>query len=762
MAKFNVIKNNFLKGEYSPKAFGRTDLEEYIQGAEQLENVFGSAEGGVFKRRGSIYKTNQRNYTTGGVVQGTTTISAWHRTFGFRTSDGLQQIIQLSVGDGVGGWGNLSLLELAGNNVYAPSATTSATFYQVLPPTGFLPQPWSYVDSTAKLKAVRSKQVGDIIYFVHQEMPMWWIKKQVDGRFAVGSYAATIPGYASNSWQRMPYLDVNPDAAITMTPSATTGSGITITVATPGDSTVFRFTKQNIVNRVFKFSDGVAVATDYSPGSSQITANVLDDFSGIGATASWQVSAWGGTGSTSLADYPSAIEYHEQRLYTGGTRLEPNKIYASQSGDITEFSIAIGGSTAADSSFGVALSSTEEETIRWMSSGQSLFVGTDRAEYRLYGPDPQESISATNVGAIKETNTGSSELSNSIKIDNSVYFVDASGIKVREYIFNENENAYRANNVMRFSDHMTDKSFVARSDTPADVLFNQPARINEVHYSNSEDLMFLLDNYHGLTCVAVDRESGLFCPSYVKIGGSLTDSDFPKIHSCCVMPQDGENVFGDELFIMVERTVNSASKFTIEKIHLGKYFQSSLEPAYTSYNSASTGHLPIYVDGAVIRNASGTATSLSGLSHLEGESVSVLADGLYIGEKTVASGAITLDTAAQVIIAGLAYNAKVKTLRIDEGSLIGSAQRAIKRIDEVALRFFKTVHAYVGKDDTNIYEVNFREPGANPGDPIALFTGDKIVRPKTTWDRDGQIYVKSSKPYPMHLCAVIMRGETSD
>jgi len=776
MPKFNIIKNNFLKGEYSPRSKGRTDIEEYFQGAAEMTNVFGHVSGGAFKRRGSIFVTDQREISTNGVPGSDSDIDSKLRIFAFPTTDGRRQFIQIKINDDANPWGNIciSIENSIGDisTTVSPSSTSSDLFFNKSSASDFASEidinPWGRITDDDRLRSLVLTRIGDILWFSGKEVPLFWIKSD-DGVYTCGSYLTPPDGFITNIWESTPFRlnivtddtlanDVNPGVA---------GGAVTITETNNANRTI-----GSTDQRILRFNGGAVILTSVFSGGTA-SAIILDPFSASSATASWEYSSWGGVDGS--GSYPTALGFHEQRLYTGGTTSEPNKIYASETGDITQFALALGGSIVATSPFGIALSSTDLETIKWFSSGTSLFVGTDKSEYRLFGPDPQEAFSALNVSAIRETQTGSSDLSISVRIDNSLYFVDASAVKIREYVFNENENAFRSNNVMRFADHMTKKSFTARLSDLTEIEFSlarfrEVSQINEMYYSNTEDLLFLKDVYAGLTVVAVDRESALFCPTTLKLSGSLDDNDFPKIHSICILPRNpGYSPVGDQLYMVVERTINSSQKFTIEKIFLSQFAQEDLNPEFSSGLSSGPPDLPVYVDGAVLRVGSGTpTTTLSGLDHLEGEVLDILADGIFVGQKTVSSGSITLDTAATIIIAGLPMTATIQTLRLDAGSAFGAAgrdgtsQRAIKRIDEVMLRVSDTVHLNIGERLDNMQEINFRDPGANPGDPIALFTGDKLVKPRNTWNRDQKLFITSTKPYPMFLAALIFRGETND
>ena len=102
------------------------------------------------------------------------------------------------------------------------------------------------------------------------------------------------------------------------------------------------------------------------------------------------------------------------------------------------------------------------------------------------------------------------------------------------------------------------------------------------------------------------------------------------------------------------------------------------------------------------------ATTISGLSHLEGETVSVLADGATHPDKVVSSGSITLDRSASKVKVGLGYTSLLQTMRIDAGSQNGTSQGKTKRIYDITVRMFETIGVEVGPDLDNLERIQFR------------------------------------------------------
>ncbi len=141
-------------------------------------------------------------------------------------------------------------------------------------------------------------------------------------------------------------------------------------------------------------------------------------------------------------------------------------------------------------------------------------------------------------------------------------------------------------------------------------------------------------------------------------------------------------------------------------------------------------------------------TTVTGLSHLEGQTVKVWADGAIQSDKTVSSGQITLDSSSTVVQVGLGYTHKLKTLKISAGNPVGTPLGKIKRIYGLTFSFG------FGSSFDEITENDFRLV-SDPMDAAApLFTGDHFVQFPGDWSRDGRMVIESDDPAPFTLLAI--------
>jgi len=146
--------------------------------------------------------------------------------------------------------------------------------------------------------------------------------------------------------------------------------------------------------------------------------------------------------------------------------------------------------------------------------------------------------------------------------------------------------------------------------------------------------------------------------------------------------------------------------------------------------------------------------AISGLSHLEGESVTILADGAVHPAKTVASGAITLDYKATKVVAGLPFTHTYRSLKWDSGNPQGTAQGQIKRIKGVTLVLLESQIAHVGPTTANLIEVPFRTVSDAMNAAVPMFTGEKYVPFQGDHEIDSRVVIQSAAPAPFTLLAV--------
>jgi len=226
---------------------------------------------------------------------------------------------------------------------------------------------------------------------------------------------------------------------------------------------------------------------------------------------------------------------------------------------------------------------------------------------------------------------------------------------------------------------------------------------------------------------------------------------------------------GDEIMIrnVSGMTQLNGKGFTVANKTANTFELSGIDgTSYSTYTSGGDIHHAIdgsaysaYVSGGEARVR---VTSVSGLDHLEGETVKLLLEGATHPDKVVSSGAVTLDYSASKVHAGLAYTSDFETLRSNAGAADGTAQGKLNRIHRVIVRFFDTLGGYIGPDASNLDEITFRAAGDDMDTAVPLFTGDKEFEWEGEYSSDNHVFYRQTQPLPATILAVMPHQHTQD
>ena len=162
-----------------------------------------------------------------------------------------------------------------------------------------------------------------------------------------------------------------------------------------------------------------------------------------------------------------------------------------------------------------------------------------------------------------------------------------------------------------------------------------------------------------------------------------------------------------------------------------------------------------FVDGGGTYRGEET-TTISGLAWLEGQEVSVRADGAVLPTKTVTAGKIELDVPASVVHVGLPYTSDCKTLPVvlQEASFgMGLA----KNVSRVGMRVYQTSGILAGPDFDQGQPVwDKQRKTEQPGQPPAIVSGEVSIALRPKWTDGGAVCVRQSDPLPLKLLSMTL------
>jgi hypothetical protein len=433
-----------------------------------------------------------------------------------------------------------------------------------------------------------------------------------------------------------------------------------------------------------------------------------------------------GTPSPALNDttnnYPSVVTFFEQRLVFGATNNNPQTLWFSKNGDYENFTTGTGD----DDALVYTIASNQVNAIRYLSATRVLTIGTTGGEYVLTATSDGP-VTPTTTLIRKYSNYGSAAVE-PVQVADVTLFVQRGGRKVREfrYVGDINVSAYQAPDITIVAEHIT------------------AGGLSAFAYQQEPDGVIWAIRADGtLLGVTYRREEEVVAWHKHIVGGEF-DGGQAVVESIATLPSDtGE----DELYMIVKRTINGATKRYVEQ----------MRPF--DFGGVTTG--AFFVDCGLRYEGTATGT-LSGLYHLEGETVTVLANGATHPDREVTNGGITLAYNSTTAAVGYNYTSSMQTMRIEAGSADGTSQGKPKRIHAVTLRLLETVGIEVGNSSNENDRVFFRDSSMPMDQAVPLFTGDKDIEFPGGYDDDDRLYVRQTQPLPMSVLALFPRMNTFD
>lgn len=711
-------QTSFNAGELSPLLKGRPSLDKFKNGCEVLENFIPQIQGPARKRPGTRFVAE---------VKDSADVT---RLLPFEYSTTQAYVLE---------FGDLYVRFYLDGGVVESSPGTP---YEVVSPY-----------TSAQVGALEYAQSADVIYITHPDHPPYKL-----ARVSALSWTLTAVTFA---WP--PFNDEN-TGTTTLTASALTGN-ITLTASASlfvsGDvgsyfkisevsaskynqwTTGFAYSSGDIVyyqGNIYESgttasagtrppihttgaeSDGAVTWTFLHDGAgyAQITgytsatlvnATVIRRLPTTSATTRWSEGAW-----SARRGYPHAVTFYEDRLWFAGSASKPQTLWASTSGDYENHKYG----TNDDDALNYTINTQDMNTIEWLAPTKVLAIGTVNGEFTLSATQISDPVTPTNVKITPQTTFGSAPDVKPLRVGSVILFLQRAGRKLREYAYQFDTDSFVAPNMNVLADHVTESGVVelAYQQEPNQIVWAARAdgALAGMTYERTEDVV----GWH--------RHS---------IGDGIVESVVNVPH------WDGDQ---DVLWMIVRRTINGATQRYVEYVE--KYL---------------TDEYAFFVDCGLTYDGAAT-TTITGLGHLEGEVVAVLADGSTHPNRTVASGSITLQRSASVVNVGLPYTATIKTMPVEAGSQDGTAQGKEQRINNVVIDLYQTgAGLWYGPNLTDMDEYAVRSSSDDMDSPVPLFTGqtDLLAWPGE-YEKGTQMVVQHRLPLPCTVRALLPQMHTYD
>ena len=694
---------SFNSGELTPLLWDRVKFERYAPGAMLLDNFIVTKHGPIMHRPGTLFVNHARRITSLAFDKDKKRLKKFifSRTQVFMLEFGHKYI-------------KFYTYDEAGDPV---TVQKNGSDYIITTPY-----------RAEDLPELRFTQSLDTVYIAHSLY-----------------HPRTLIRNSSNDWtftkfanEDGPYEVENTDEDRTFKVAATTGN-TTLTSS-------FNCFSSNMVGRLFRITidkiPGWGRITGYTDAKT-VSVAIEKKINGTTEAAGWRLGAWYGTeGKESTAHYPAAVAFHMERLYFGGGLYTPQTVQGSRPGDFPVFSPTDDEDLVTDD-MGVVynLATDELNSIVWLKSTDSLYIGTIGPEFKLT-VSGSEVITPSNFQFQRISNYGSSRVEPQF-VGNSIIFSQNSLRTLRELTYNFSTDKYQAQDISILGEHLT---------APGLTSFNYQQEPHTIIWATQQvhenRLTGEVERTGGLLVgLTYDKEQNVMAWHRHTIGGKEVEVENVE----CVF---NDSIQQDQVWLVVRRKIGTEYVRTIEVIDKDFRMDSPLIDMYFVDCGVKYNAYKLDTDNELYGQA---VDQLSGLTWLAGETVKVTVDGASHPDVVVsADGTVNLETEGRFITVGLYAPARYQSLYLDpEVGGSNSAQGYTQNIVKAYIRFYNTMGGKIGPTFDKMEEIQYRTPQDAMDEAIPLFTGEKQLNFPANWNHYAQVCVEQDEPLPITILAII-------
>lgn len=421
------------------------------------------------------------------------------------------------------------------------------------------------------------------------------------------------------------------------------------------------------------------------------------------ATTRWQAPAW-----NTVNGYPRAITLHNGRLWFGGTTAKPTTIWASTVDSYGDFRIG----AEADRALSYTLQSDEASAVEWLVSQELLIIGSSSGEW-VFGQKLGEDVAKIR----RNTSFGSAAIQ-ARAINDALVFVQRSKRKLREYAYAADKDGYNAVDLNMLAEHLGDAGFKQMAIQ-----------------RNPEAVVWVVTERGDLLALTYERGQ-----SVAGWSRHVTDGSFESV---AVVLGSGED---DQVWVTVKRAINGATKRYVER------FQPDTLRKLKDGNHSEA----IYLDSA--KQVTPAGKVCAGLSHLEGKTVSILADGMVHRDLVVSGGSLSLDVASASAIIGLPFESILEPTYLETMDPNSNSKLGKKRLTRAILEFWKTIGGELSTDSGTTWNpLQIRGEGSFLDQESTPFSGLVEEYVEANSDRQVTVAIRQKQPLPLNVMSMGLR-----
>lgn len=761
MVRASPMWTNFTSGEWSPLMDGHINLERFPASSKLIQNLICLKQGPMVRRGGTRFVKEVKDSSANTVLidfefnaEQVYHIEAGNSYFRFFTSNAAvtetaQNITDITQADpavltytgtdpsngdevyisGVSGMTEVNgkyflvsnvnagantfeLQDIDGNDIDSTGYTayssggTIAVTYEITSPYSSS----DLMDSDYKHK-FQYAQSADVLYVAHGDYNLRGLVRAANASWSVNDLEF-VDG---------PYLDTN-STTTTLTLSGTTGSVTVTASAVDGinDGDGFQTTD---VGRLIRWRDPANNWTwleiTARTSTTVVTATIKGEDASAGtATTSWRLGVYSET-----TGHPKVITFFQDRIFLASCEAYPDRWDLGRTGGYSDTQLFFApsdrdGTVTDDASIYGTLQSGKVNAIQWASSDdRGLIMGTSGREWILRASTTNEALTPSNAKADAFSAVGSAYVQ-PVQAETGTVFAQRARRKLMDIVYSFERDQLNPRDLTIPWEHLT-RTGVAEIE-----LQQEPINCIWVRLTNGD--------LRGFTYYP---QENVFAAHRHPIGGSA------DVRSLSIAPaSDGSR---DEVWLVASRTINGTTRQYIE--YMERYYEDDIDKEDA-----------FHVDSGLTYDGS-AVSSVSGLDHLEGETLKVLVDGNSHPDLVVSGGSITLanDRTGSVIQAGLSAPWAWQSQRPEAGSSDGVSQGKNKRVVSIVVRLLNTLGLKYGPDSATQDEYDFNQ-GASFDESLSLFTGDtqSLVFPNG-FDQEGYVYLSHDGAFPACIQAVM-------
>lgn len=765
-----TIQPSFSSGELAPATYARVDLNRYFTGLRTCRNFMVMPEGGVRNRAGTKFLAETR------------TSSFKSRLIPFQFST--EQTYALEFGAGY--------IRFFTNGGQLLSA---GAVYEIASP---------YAE--ADLFALNYTQSADVMTIVHPNYTPMELK-----RFGPTNWTLTAIGFLPT---------IQPPTGLSGTPR-TGGSGDTtvyryvVTSISTDESAEESLPSAQASVTSWDSKAGAVLTWAAAPGSVD-HYNIYKDNNGSGifgfigqaSGLTFTDNAIGPTKTDTPPSFdnpfaggnnPGVVGYYQQRRVFGASNANPQTLWFSRVGAYNNFGFST--PTKDDDAITVTLASRQVNRIRALVPLKELLVLTSGAEWTVTGD--ATGLKPANIQAQVQSYIGSGTVTPAV-YGNTALYVQARGQKLADLAYSYTSDGFQGQDLTVLSSHLV-RGFEIKDMTLAQVpnsvlwIVRNDGTVLGFTYLPAQEVFSWHRHdtdgaYESVASIPEGDEDAVYFIVRRTVGG-VTKRYVERLASRQLSVPGEDTALDRSFFVDAGLTYDGRGATSAALTLTGgtdwKYPNPlTLTAATSTFVAGDVGTVIILrgSDGQIVRltvtaYTSGTSltvtpgsivpdslrnlpavrwgrarSTFTGLSHLEGKTVSILADGNVEPQAVVTGGSVTIQRPAMLVHIGLPILSDFETLDMtlqNQPSFL-SVQ---KRVNEVTVICEETRGLFAGTDADHLYE-NKQRNTENYNDPIKLLTGQANISIDANWEQPGRIFIRQSDPLPVSILGVLFNVQS--